>query len=173
MGKFLFAFVLFTVVPPVNAQQPDVFDVARKGTLPEIAALYKEHPDAIDSVNDKKASPLILAAYLGNTEVGLFLADKVKDIDYNCGYGTAVMAAVMSGNIAILEKLVSLKANLNLSDSHGETALLYAVLFNKNDVAKLLIKAGADISLKDDRGKTALDIANFNKNTELIILLDQ
>lgn len=167
----LYFFVAFSSVS--FAQQSNVFDIARKGTLAEITALYKQDPQIVDAVNDKRSTPLILAAYLGNTEVALFLAERVKDINYNGGYGTAVMAAVMSGNVPILEKLVALKANLDLSDSHGKTALIYAVFFNKAEIAKLLIKAGANRTLKDTDGKSALDFANFNKNTELIILLDQ
>jgi len=36
-----------------------------------------------------------------------------------------------------------------------------------------LIEAGADKTKQDSDGKTALDFATFNKNTELIILLNK
>lgn len=156
-----------------NAQEKNVFDIARKGTIQEIQNTYKKNPDLINAVDDKKSSPLILASYRGNTDVALFLADKVKDVNYNSGMGTALMAAVMSGNSAIVEKLIALKANLDLFDQGGKTALIYATFFNKNDLAKLLINAGADRNIKDIDSRTALDYANFNKNTELIILLQK
>lgn len=156
-----------------SAQEKNVFDIARKGTLLEIETLYKKNPSLINTIDERKSSPLLLACYRANVSVALFLADKVSDLNYNSGMGTALMAAVMSGNVVIVEKLIASKADLNQSDSQGKTALIYAVFFNKNDIAKLLISAGADKSKKDGDGKTALDFANFNKNTELIILLDK
>ena len=151
----------------------NVFDIARKGTLAEIEALYKQNPDLINTVDDRKSSPLLLACYRGNVDVALFLAHKVKNVNYNSGMGTALMAAVMSGNIEIIKNLIAVKADLNQTDSQGKTALIYAVFFNKNDIAKILIDSGADKSLKDSDGKTAIDFATFNKNTELIILLNK
>jgi uncharacterized protein len=170
--KFLIIFLFFALFT-VNAQEKNVFDIARKGTLEEIKAAYNKNPDIINTVDQNKSSTLILAAYRGNTEVALFLADKVKDINYNSGMGSALMAAVMSGNLTVIDKLISLKAKLDLTDSQGKTALIYATFFNKNDIVKSLLKAGADVKLKDIEGKTAQDFANFNKNTELIILLDK
>jgi uncharacterized protein len=156
-----------------NAQEKNVFDIARKGTLQEIEDCYKKNPESINSIDERKSSPLLLASYRGNEAVALFLADKVKDVNYNSGMGTALMAAVMSGNITIIQKLISVKVDLNQADTSGKTALIYATFFNKNDIVKLLIQAGATINLKDSDGRTALDYASFNKNTELIILLDK
>jgi hypothetical protein len=163
-------FLLFTF--SAIAQDKNVFDIARKGSLQEIETLYKKNPELIDSVDERKSSPLILACYRGNEDVALFLADKVKDVNYNSGMGTALMAAVMSGNAKISEKLIVVKADLNQVDTSGKTALIYATFFNKTDIVKLLIQAGAKKNAKDNDNRTALDYANFNKNTELIILLD-
>ncbi len=166
-----YSFLLFTFL--AHAQVKNIFDIARKGNLQEIEEIYKKNPDVINSIDEKKSSPLILACYRGNTDVALFLADKVKDVNYNSGMGTALMAAVMSGNSAIVEKLIQVKANLNLMDQGGKTALIYATFFNKNDLANLLFKAGADRNIKDIDDRTAFDYATFNKNTELIILLQK
>ncbi|PWA07242.1 ankyrin repeat domain-containing protein [Flavobacterium psychrotolerans] len=168
----IIVFVFFTC-GSLFAQGNNVFDIARKGTLTEMKSLYKKHPQLINTTDDRKSSPLILACYRTNVDVAMFLADNVKDINYNSGMGSALMAAVMSGNIQIVKKLIDVKADLNQSDFQGKTALIYAVFFNKNDIAKLLIEAGANKNAKDSDGKTALDFANFNKNTELIILLEK
>lgn len=166
-----YSFLLFAFL--ASAQVKNIFDVARKGNLQEIEEIYKKNPDVINSVDEKKSSPLILACYRGNTDVALFLADKVKDVNYNSGMGTALMAAVMSGNSAIVEKLIQVKANLNLMDQGGKTALIYATFFNKNELANLLLEAGADRNIKDVDDRTALDYATFNKNTTLIIRLQK
>lgn len=172
-AKIFFAIGLFFFLGlTVRGQEKTVFDIARGGTLAEMETLYKKNPELIDSLNDRKSSPLILACYKGNEAVALFLADKSKNIDYNSGMGTAVMAAVMSGNENILKKLIAKKADLNQMDTQGKTALMFATYFNKNEIVKLLLLAGADKKLKDQDGKTALDYADANKNTELIILLD-
>jgi ankyrin repeat protein len=167
----IFAFFLFCSCT-IQAQTQDIFDISRKGTLEEIKAVFSKNPESINSVTENKSSPLILACYRNNEAVALFLADKVADINYNSGMGSALMAAVMSGNEKIIEKLISLNADLNLKDNQGKTALIYAVFFNKNEVVKLLLKAGSDKKITDNDGRTALDYATFNKNTELIILLN-
>lgn len=166
-----YSFLLFTFL--AHAQVKNVFDVARKGNLQEIQEIYTKNPELINVVDEKKSSALILASYRGNTDVALFLADKVKDVNYNSGMGTALMAAVMSGNIAIVEKLIDVKANLNLIDQGGKTALIYATFFNKNELANLLLEAGADRNIKDIDDRTAFDYATFNKNTALIIRLQK
>ena len=174
MMRFYILIVLFFLsIGPSFSQSTTVFDIARKGTLAEIEAIYKQNPELINTVDDRKSSPLLLACYRGNTDVALFLAKKVIDVNYNSGIGTALMAAVMSGKIEIVTSLIAAKADLNQTDSQGKTALIYAVFFNKNDIAKALINAGADKTKQDSDDKTALDFATFNKNTELIILLSK
>ena len=169
--RHLFYFLFFSTF--ISAQSNDLFDIARSGSVKELMVFYNSNPDIVNHLNRNGSSMLILACYRGNKEVALFLADKVKDINYNSGQGTALMASVMSGNLQILEKLLSLKADTNQKDTTGKTALLYATFFNKNEIAKTLLKNGADINIKDDEGKKALDYAVTNKNTELIILLNK
>ena len=172
MQKIRLFILLFFCFANTQAQNLDVFSISRKGTLEQIQELYEKNPQSINSISENKSSPLILACYRNNEAVALFLTDKVADINYNSGMGSALMAAVMSGNLSIIDKLISLKADLNLKDVQGKTALIYAVFFNKNDIVKSLLKAGADKKNADNEGRTALDYANFNKNTELIILLN-
>lgn len=171
-GRIVLIIALFLAFL-AKAQEKTVFDVARSGSLEEIQAIYKKQPEQINSVNEKKSSPLILACYRGNEPVAIFLADKVQDINYNSGMGTALMAAVMSGNVSIVKKLIASKSDLNQTDTQGKSALIYATFFNKNEIAKELISAGANKKQKDKDDRSALDYANFNKNTELIILLDK
>jgi hypothetical protein len=172
MQKIRLFILFFLLFANTQAQNLDVFSISRKGTLAQIQEVYLKNPQSINSISENKSSPLILACYRNNEAVALFLADKVEDINYNSGMGSALMAAVMSGNLVLIDKLISLKADLNLKDIQGKTALIYAVFFNKNDIVKSLLKAGADKKIADNEGRAALDYANFNKNTELIILLN-
>jgi len=164
-------FILFSAVS--QAQDKNVFDIARKGTLSDIQEIFNQTPDLINSINDNKATPLIMACYRNNEAVALYLSDKVSNINYNSGMGTALMASIMSGNKVIIEKLISKKADLDQTDTQGKTALIYASFNNNTEIVQMLIKAGANKKLADKENRTALDYAKFNKNTQLIILLDQ
>ena len=172
MKNILFLIFSLFVFTYAQAQDKTVFDVARKGTLLEMENIYKQNPEGIDSVNDNKSTPLILACYRNNEAVALYLSDKVSNVNYNSGMGTALMAAIMSGNKVIIEKLIDKKADLDQTDTQGKTALIYAAFNNNTEIVQMLLKAGANKKLADKENRTALDYAKFNKNTQLIILLD-
>jgi ankyrin repeat protein len=172
MKKVLLLAISLLSFTVAQAQDKSVFDVARKGTLSEIEDIYKQNPESINSVNDNKSTPLILACYRNNEAVALYLLDKVSNINYNSGMGTALMAAIMSGNKVIIEKLITKKADLDQTDTQGKTALIYAAFNNNTEIVQMLIKAGANKKLVDTENRTALEYAKLNKNTQLIILLD-
>ena len=172
MKNFLLLAIFLLFNSALQAQDKSVFDVARKGTLTEMQDIFKQNPELINAINDNKATPLILSCYRNNEAVALYLSDKVSNINYNSGMGTALMAAIMSGNKLIIEKLITKKADLDQIDAQGKTALIYAAFNNNTEIVQLLIKAGADKKLADKENRTALDYAKFNKNTPLIILLD-
>ncbi|NBW27112.1 MAG: ankyrin repeat domain-containing protein [Flavobacteriaceae bacterium] len=173
MKNYFQIVLLLLLCTSLKGQVKNVFDVARKGTLSEIQNIYKQNPELVNAINDNKATPLILACYRNNEAVALYLSDIVSNINYNSGMGTALMAAIMSGNKVIIEKLISKKADLDQQDIQGKTALIYAAFNNNFEVAQLLVKAGANSKLADNEKRTALDYAKFNKNTQLIILLDK
>ncbi len=173
MKNYFQIVLLLLLCTSLKAQDKNVFDVARKGSLSEIQNIYKQNPELVNAINDNKATPLILACYRNNEAVALYLSDKVSNINYNSGMGTALMAAIMSGNKVIIEKLISNKADLDQQDIQGKTALIYAAFNNNFEIAQLLVKAGANSKITDNEKRTALDYAKFNKNTQLIILLDK
>ena len=170
--RHLLLLYFFFVTINCHSQEKTVFDVARKGTLSEIQAIYSRNPELVNDVNDNKSTPLILACYRNNEAVALYLLDAVSNINYNSGMGTALMAAIMSGNKVIIEKLIAKKADLDQTDTQGKTALIYAAFNNNTEIVQMLLKAGANKKLADQENRTALDYAKFNKNTQLIILLD-
>ncbi len=55
------------------------------------------------------------------------------------------------------------KANPDIRNWHGITALNIAAGFGHHDIVKLLIKADADLDIPDDKGDTALHWAIFKK----------
>lgn len=163
----IFALFLFQIA----FAQADIFDVSRKGTVDEVKAIMKQNPDAINSVNEEGYSPLILACYRGNIDVAKFLIKEVNDINGNSSMGTPLMAAVVKGNKQIVQVLLENKADPNLTDANGTTALMYAVQFNNSAIVKVLIDFKADKSKIDVKGKTAFEYAAFSNNEEIINLL--
>lgn len=168
--KKILLFVLFSFLI-TNAQNKNVFDIARNGTLKEIQELNKSNPNLIDTYNENKSSPLILACYRGNTDVALYLIANTKDINYNSGMGTALMAAVVKGNIELVKALINAKANLDLFDSQGKTALMYAVQFKNIEIIKLLLQHKANKSILSNEGKSAFEYAIFSGDETIINLL--
>jgi uncharacterized protein len=168
--KKLLVLVLLLCFFNIEAQDKNVFDIARSGTLAEIQDVYKSNPDLINSLNESKTSPLILACYRGNIEVAKFLIEKVKDVNYNSDMGTALMAATYKNHPELVKLLLDKKANPNAADANGTTALSLAVQFKNSSLVQLLLEYKADKTIKDNTGKTAFEYAVFSQNEQIINL---
>lgn len=171
MKKILSLLVLLSALCNAQVKPKDVFDVARSGTVEEMKALVQIKKDTINVVNQSGFSPLILACYRGNTPVAEYLSKNVKNINYNSPNGTALAAAAVKGNTALVKLLLENKANPDLADAIGMTPLLYSSQFENKEIILLLLKYKADKKLVNGEGKTAMDYAVFNKNQEIIDLL--
>lgn len=167
--KVLFYF--FVIFSTSMAAQKSVFDIARSGSLEELKLLMRENPNAINARNENGYTPLILASYKRNNEVALHLINHVEDINAKADDGTALMAAVVKGNVEIARALLEKGADPNVLDKSKVTALLFATMFKNTEIVELLVKANADKSIKDIRGYTALDYAKMIKDEKLIQLL--
>ncbi len=169
MKRFLFLLILIGYSQVYS--QSDIFDASRKGQLNEVMSIYLKNPDVINLNNAEGYSPLILACYHGNEEVVKFLVDKVSDINKSSNYGTTLMAAVVKGNLNIIEMLLTNKADPDIADVNGTTAMHYAVMFKNYAAVKLLIEANADLKIQDNRGQSALDYAAIYNDKKLNNLL--
>ena len=168
MKGFIYIFLIFTTS---MVAQKDIFDVARNGSLEELKALMKENPNVINARNKNGYTPLILASYKMNNKVALYLIDHVEDINDRAEDGTALMAAVVKGNVDIVRALLKKGADPDVLDKSKVTALLFATMFKNTEIVELLVKANADKSIKDIRGYTALDYAKMIKDEKLLQLL--
>ena len=172
MIKNYILLVFFFAFQSVSSQEAlNVFDVARKGTVEQAKALYKQDPNIFNTVNEAGYSPLILACYRGNDEVAQFLIEKGSDVNGTSSMGTPLMAAVVKGNTEIVTLLINHKADINITDANGTTALMYAVQLKNVPMTKLLLDHKADKAKLDKTGKTAFEYAVFSGNETLINLL--
>ena len=69
--------------------------------------------------------------------------------------------AARDGDLMVVQKLVSLGADVNLQDKHGWTPLHFAAQARSEDVAAFLLAHGASVDLEDSHGNTALFRATF------------
>ena len=66
-------------------------------------------------------------------------------------YGlTPLLWACANGQLATVEYLVSLKADLDAVGYHGENGLLFASCYGYHDIVKLLLKLGVDVNYTDE-----------------------
>ena len=154
-----------------KVKNKDIFDTARFGTIDEMKILTKKNADTINLVNNMGFTPLILACYKGNTEVAIYLIEKVKDINYTSSNGTALAATVVKGNNRLAKILLENRANPNLADATGLTPLIYAIQFKNKELVELLLKYKADKKLADTSGKMPFEYAVFTKDQEIINLI--
>ena len=86
---------------------------------------------------------------------------------------TQLMKAAKSGNDWQLKRLLEAKADVNLKDNDGWTALMYAVRYNEGlECVELLLDAGADIKAVNNFGLTAIALAaNYNNNPKILTKL--
>ena len=67
----------------------------------------------------------------------------------------------------IVELLIEYKADLDIQDKDGWSALMYASSRGNEDVAKALVDAGARIDLKNIDGKDAVTLASDESYAEI------
>lgn len=151
--------------------QNNIFNASRYGSVEDIKALMEINPDTINAINSNGHTPLILATYNKNNTVALFLIDNVESVDTKSKEGSPLMAAVVKGNVEIVEALLKKGANPDVNDTSNVTALIFATMFKHTEIVELLVNYKADKDIKDIRGFTALDYAKMMKEEKLLSLL--
>jgi uncharacterized protein len=84
--------------------------------------------------------------------------------------GTRLHAAAASNDVAAIRQLLSNKAEIDVRDSNGRTALLVATHGNRVDAARALIEAGADVNAKDNINDSPYLYAGARGHLEILKL---
>jgi len=79
-----------------------------------------------------------------------------------------VADAAMKGDKAAVQALIKQKADVNLAQADGATAIQWAAYRNDVDIADLLIAAGADVKKPNHDGATPLRLASINGSAPMI-----
>ena len=152
---------------PSSAPVPQVKTVYSSESVPEVKPYTKTYLldyAEIESDDD----PVIEDPYYDSDHIYIENPDS-KDISGR----TRLMKAAKAGDLKLLDNLIFSKANVNLKDNEGWTALMFAARFSENpEVIKLLIANNADVFAKNNYGISALKLsAGFNKNSEITRLI--
>jgi ankyrin repeat protein len=116
------------------------------------------------------AGPTVLAAATGDAGIAAG-ADAVVAVIGDNPAASPVADAAMNKDFDGLAALLAKKADVNVQQPDGSTALEWAVHWDNLDAAKALIKAGADVKSTTRLGATALYLAALNGNPEMVKVL--
>ncbi|XP_053105456.1 ankyrin repeat and SAM domain-containing protein 6 isoform X2 [Hemicordylus capensis] len=164
---------------------PDQLNVLHK-TPYEIAVDFK-HEDMKDYLEplttvrpqtdkQKRQPDIFHALKMGNFQ----LVKEITDEDpaqanvTNDDGASPLMIAAVTGQLSLVQLLVSRNANIDKQDNvHGWTALMQATYHGNKEVVKYLLNQGADVNLRAKNGYTAFDLIMLlnDPDAELVRLL--
>lgn len=128
------------------------------------------------NVNEKNdnSQTLLMASCISKIEpiVKKLLENKLLDLNLqdNDGY-TALMEACDHRSYNIVSQLIDKKANVDIQDKRGDTALLWACYTSRKIDERIiykLIDAGANIYVKGHQNKTIFDHIDNNLGNKII-----
>ena len=143
--------------------------------------------EIIHPTTDTDKSPLYIATQYGRADVVKLLLNKGASIDAplkkrnatelssgSTTLLTPLMKAVSLGNEKICQILIDAKADVDIQDNMGHSALYYAIASQSSNSACVLalIKAGADINILTVDDKNMLTLAREYGNVEIIKLIE-
>ncbi len=105
-------------------------------------------------------------------DIMLLLLERGANPNARDEYGnTALIGAIQSGNIEVVQLLLNKGANLNVRSNTWHTALMEAVRHEHTDIVRLLLEKGADLNARNNYGETALMWASEAGYADIVRLL--
>lgn len=131
------------------------------GNYQTIKLLIDNEPTLINIPDGDNIFPIEWAVENGDINIFDFLIKNGADPYINKDGFNLLHLAAYHGRNKIIDRLLSLKINLNEMDDNGRgrTPLMWVAEAGNLSTLKHLIKLGANAELKDENGMTALDIA--------------
>ncbi len=121
-------------------------------------------------------APLVMASYLGHTEIVRLLLEAGADVAaVDPGMkATALHAAAYAGRTDAARLLIEHGIAIDKQGpKNGYTALHDAIWENNVETAKVLIDAGASLTLASHSGETPLQFAQSKRRKEIIEMIER
>lgn len=140
-----------------------------KNNKPSVMLLL-DKDENINYAGGPKGSALELALSHQSLEIAELLFDRGVDVNVvsKGKHGTALIAAVDSGEIRSVEKLLELKAGLNLFPPGRESPVQLAVRKGRQNIVEVLVRNGATLDYRDRYGRGVLSHAIINHSIDLL-----
>ena len=131
---------------------------SRHGSISLVQSLIHDYNADTNARDDKKNTPLHVAALYGKKEVMLSLIKLGCDITLKGSLGRSLLhQACRGGNVSLVQSLIcDQNADITARDDENNTPLHVAALYGKKKVMLYLIKLGCDITLKGSLGRSLL-----------------
>ena len=127
MGKISLVFLLLMVIV---SGCTTIHTAVLSGNLPKVKSMLEKDPALVNEREGRYGEfPLHQAAYIGSTDMVLFLLSKGADVNAKNKIGsTALMYAALKGNTETVKVLLEQGANVNAKNNGDFTALMSAAL---------------------------------------------
>ena len=158
-------------IMPKGKMGQDLFLAIDHRNTAEVQALIKKGADP-NSRNGLEFTPLYIAAASYQMDVMGELLKAGANADAESNYGTPLMFAAATGNIAGANILLAMGVNINATRNDGMTVLMMASYSGNPAFVGELLTRKVDCSAKDDLGDTALMYAarqGHDKIAEMLI----
>lgn len=154
-------------------QKSPFFDAVKSGDLDRVRELLVDNSSLIASENFFGDTALHIAVTSGNNDMIKVLLEAGADVNTKGASGvTPLHLASFYGNEKIAETLLSAGADVNAAGyRHNDTPLHVAALHGHVKVIYLLLIHGADRALENSLHQTPLQVAEENKQNDVINLL--
>lgn len=157
-----------------------LYDAVKKGDVSKLKHTLSDLPrNAINKKYDLSGelrfgwTALHIAVANNDLEIARHLLEAGADanVQEDKDDQTPLIIASGLGYIALVELLISHKANVNLQQLDGDTPLIKAASEGFTEIVALLLKNGADVHLTDNLGWTALVWAATNGHKDIVRML--
>lgn len=152
MQRFLL--ILLLISQPTFSQ--DFFEIARKGSRPEMEKYLKKHPHKINEISAQGSSAFLLAAYHGNNEVANLLIEKGADLKNCYPQGSVIYALIYKNNLALLEEILKNGVSPNDTCQYEQMGfpLHFAMTLQRYEAIQLLFKFDLNLEILDQQGRS-------------------
>ncbi|XP_026362357.3 ankyrin repeat and SAM domain-containing protein 6 isoform X2 [Ursus arctos] len=148
---------LTTVRPKTDEEKrrPDIFHALKMGNCQLVKEIADEDPNYVNLVNGDGATPLMLAAVMGQLPLVQLLVERHADIDkQDSVHGwTALMQATYHGNKEIVKYLLNQGADVTLRAKNGYTAFDLVMLLSDPDTELVRLLASVCMQVNKDKGR--------------------